>query len=71
MLLAQELVARFHSQAAAEAALADFEARFKQNAIPDDLPEVTVQTGEGGVLAIGSDAEKKPAWWPPPRKPCA
>jgi len=43
-----------HSQAAAEAALADFEARFKQNAIPDDLPEVTVQTGEGGVLAIGS-----------------
>lgn len=54
VLLAQELVARFHSQAAAEAALADFEARFKQNAIPDDLPEVTVQTGEGGVLAIGS-----------------
>ncbi len=54
VLLAQELVARFHSQASAEAALADFEARFKQNAIPDDLPEVTVQTGEGGVLAIGS-----------------
>ncbi len=54
VLLAQELVARFHSQAAAEAALADFEARFKQNAIPDDLPEVTVQTGEGGVLAIAS-----------------
>lgn len=54
VLLAQELVARFHSQAAAEAALADFEARFKQNAISDDLPEVTVQTGEGGVLAIGS-----------------
>jgi tyrosyl-tRNA synthetase len=54
VLLAQELVARFHSQAAAEAALADFEARFKQNAIPDDLPEVTMQTGEGGVLAIGS-----------------
>lgn len=54
VLLAQELVARFHSQAAAEAALADFEARFKQNAIPDDLPEITVQTGEGGVLAIGS-----------------
>ena len=54
VLLAQELVARFHSQAAAEAALADFEARFKQNAIPDELPEVTVQTGEGGVLAIAS-----------------
>jgi len=54
VLLAQELVARFHSQAAAEAALADFEARFKQNAIPDELPEVTVQSGEGGVLAIAS-----------------
>lgn len=50
--LAQELVARFHSQAAAEAALADFEARFKQNALPDDMPELTLTAGAAG-LAIG------------------
>ena len=50
--LAQELVARFHSQAAAEAALADFEARFKQNALPDDMPELTLVAGAAG-LAIG------------------
>ncbi len=42
VLLAQELVARFHDQAAAEQALADFEARFRQGALPDDMPEVTV-----------------------------
>lgn len=51
VMLAQELVARFHDQAAAEAALADFEARFQKNAIPDDLPEITV-TSEGGQIAI-------------------
>jgi tyrosyl-tRNA synthetase len=39
VLLAQELVARFHSQAAAEEALADFEARFKQGLLPEDMPE--------------------------------
>lgn len=50
--LAQELVARFHSQAAAEAALADFEARFKQNALPDDMPELTLTAG-AAALAIG------------------
>lgn len=51
VMLAQELVARFHDQAAAEAALADFEARFQKNAIPDDLPEITV-TAEDGQIAI-------------------
>ena len=47
--LAQEIVARFHSQAAAEQALADFEARFKQNAIPDDLPESLIPCGSSGM----------------------
>jgi tyrosyl-tRNA synthetase len=42
VMLAQELVARFHDQKAAEDALAEFEARFKQGALPDDMPEVTV-----------------------------
>ena len=47
--LAQEIVARFHNQAAAEQALADFEARFKQNAIPDDLPESLIPCGSSGI----------------------
>lgn len=47
VMLAQELVARFHGAQAAAEALADFEARFQRNAIPDDLPEVRVAVGEG------------------------
>jgi tyrosyl-tRNA synthetase len=47
--LAQEIVARFHGQAAAEHALADFEARFKQNAIPDNLPESLIPCGSSGI----------------------
>ncbi len=46
---AQEVVARFHSPEAARQALADFEARFRQHAIPDDLPEVTLAAGEAGL----------------------
>jgi tyrosyl-tRNA synthetase len=46
---AQEIVARFHSQAAAVAALADFESRFKQGEIPADIVEVTVTAGADGV----------------------
>jgi tyrosyl-tRNA synthetase len=44
---AQELVARFHSKSAAEQALADFEARFQKGAIPDDLPEISIQCQDG------------------------
>ena len=47
--LAQEIVERFHSRAAAERALADFEARFKQNAIPDNLPEILIPCGSSGI----------------------
>ncbi|APR06064.1 tyrosine--tRNA ligase [Thauera chlorobenzoica] len=49
VMLAQEFVTRFHGAAAAEEALADFEARFQRNAIPDDLPEVRVDVGEAGL----------------------
>ncbi len=51
VMLGQEIVARFHGQPAAEAALADFEARFQKGAIPDDIPEVTVAL-EGDSLGI-------------------
>ncbi len=46
---AQEIVARFHDREAAERALRDFEARFKQGEIPDDIPEHTVQLEDGSL----------------------
>lgn len=42
VLLAQEIVTRFYDAAAAVDALEDFEARFRQGAIPDDMPEVSL-----------------------------
>jgi tyrosyl-tRNA synthetase len=39
VMLAQEIVTRFHTKQAAERALADFEARFKQGAMPASMPE--------------------------------
>ena len=42
---AKEIVERFHGRAAADKAHADFEARFRQGALPDDMPEVTLRTG--------------------------
>jgi len=51
---AQEVVARFHTRAAAERALADFEARFRQGEIPDDIPEVRVRVpADAADIAIG------------------
>lgn len=51
VLLAQELVERFHSRVAAEEALAEFEARFRQGVLPDDMPELTVQS-EGVPMPV-------------------
>ena len=46
---AQEIVARFHGAAAARAALADFEARFRQGGVPENIPEVKLQSGTDGL----------------------
>ena len=46
---AQEIVTRFHSNAAAAAALVDFEARFKQGEIPADIAAVTLDAGADGI----------------------
>ncbi len=45
VLLGQEIVARFHSPKDAEAALAEFEARFQRGVLPDDMPEISVPAG--------------------------
>ncbi|HZW26457.1 MAG TPA: tyrosine--tRNA ligase [Gallionella sp.] len=49
VLFAQEIVARFHSRKAAEDALAEFEARFKQGVLPDDMPEISVAAQDGRI----------------------
>ena len=49
VLFAQEIVTRFHSRQDAEAALADFESRFRRGGIPDDLPENILQAGKEGL----------------------
>ena len=51
--LAKEIIARFHSDEAAEGAHQDFIQRFQKNAIPDDMPEVTVSLVDGEI-AIGN-----------------
>lgn len=49
VLLAKEMVARFHDQQAADQALAEFEARFRQGVLPEDMPEAAVDAVDGGV----------------------
>ena len=49
--LAQEIVARFHGQAAAVDALADFEARFRQGALPDDIADVAISV-DGNAISM-------------------
>ncbi len=49
--LARELVERFHGGTAAEDAVADFEARFRQHAIPDDIAEIGLEAGAGLPIA--------------------
>ena len=51
--LAKELIARYHDEAAAEAAHNDFTQRFSKNAIPDEMPEVTVSASDEGI-AVGN-----------------
>ena len=48
-LLCEEIVERFHDREAAERARETFIARFRGGAMPDDIPEKTLQGGEGGI----------------------
>ena len=52
VMLAQEIVTRFHSHEAAERALTDFEAQFRDGAMPENMPEVTVQGPTGADFTI-------------------
>ncbi len=45
--LGMEIVARFHSDAAAKSARDEFIARFQQGAMPDEIPEKTLDSQDG------------------------
>ena len=48
-LLAEEIITRFHDAASAKAAQDDFVARFSKNAMPNEMPELTMAAGEQGI----------------------
>ncbi|MGO2319865.1 MAG: tyrosine--tRNA ligase [Vibrio toranzoniae] len=64
VLLAKEIIARFHSEADAEAAEQEFVNRFAKNQVPDDMPEFEFEAGlpianvlkEAGLVNSTSDA---------------
>jgi tyrosyl-tRNA synthetase len=45
MLLAHELVERFHDLRAADSAMEGFRARFQRGALPEDMPEMCISAG--------------------------
>ena len=57
VMLALEIVARFHSQPAADAARDEFDARFREGALPADIRDVTLH-GNGVGLPIAQLAKQ-------------
>ncbi|MGS0673651.1 tyrosine--tRNA ligase [Shewanella sp. 0m-4] len=49
--LAKEIIARFHDEAAAEAAHQEFISRFQKGNIPDDIEELEIAAGDGIAIA--------------------
>ncbi len=64
--LGKEIVSRYHSPEAADAAAAEWNRVFSQRQIPEDMPEVTVAVGTGiisalrdaGLVKSGGDARR-------------
>lgn len=56
--LGSEIVERFHGAAAATAAKDEFVARFQQGAMPDDMPELSLQSKDGqlGIAYVLKEA---------------
>ncbi|MBN6074849.1 tyrosine--tRNA ligase [Aggregatibacter actinomycetemcomitans] len=55
ILLAKEIIARFHNEADADAAEQEFINRFQKGAMPDDMPEFTFE-GEIGLANLLKEA---------------
>ena len=56
VMLAQEIITRFHSASAAEDALQRFEARFRDGQIPEDMPEIELEGAPLSIVHILRDA---------------
>jgi tyrosyl-tRNA synthetase len=56
-MLAHEITARFHSPQAADAAAVEFDARFRQHAMPENMSEVTVHS-DGNAMPIAQVAKQ-------------
>jgi tyrosyl-tRNA synthetase len=63
IMLAQELVARFHGKQDADRALEDFLARFQRGALPEEMPELSITAApiaqvmkQAGLVASTSEA---------------
>ena len=52
--LGQELVARFHTDAEARQAQENFIARFRQGAAPENMPEISLASGDGQGLPVAN-----------------
>jgi tyrosyl-tRNA synthetase len=50
--LALEIIERFHSKELAAKALEDFELRFKQGGVPEDMPNIEITTDNLGIANI-------------------
>ncbi|WP_373778109.1 tyrosine--tRNA ligase [Glaesserella sp.] len=60
ILLAKEIIARFHSEADADTAEQEFINRFQKGALPDEMPEFTFE-GEIGLAALLKEAGLVPS----------
>ncbi|MDP8161966.1 tyrosine--tRNA ligase [Pasteurella skyensis] len=60
ILLAKEIIARFHSDADADAAEQEFINRFQKGAMPDEMPEFTFE-GEMGLAGLLKEAGLSPS----------
>lgn len=60
ILLAKEVIARFHDEASADAAEQEFINRFQKGAIPDEMPEFTFE-GEMGLASLLKEAGLVPS----------
>ncbi|AHG77013.1 tyrosine--tRNA ligase [Mannheimia varigena] len=60
ILLAKEIIARFHDETAADAAEQEFINRFQKGAMPDEMPEFTFE-GDIGLAALLKEAGLVPS----------
>jgi len=48
---AKEIVERFHGKSAAEGAAQEFNSRFRDRALPTDIPEISLKASPGGLVS--------------------